>query len=438
MALGGGIFTTQNKGLPGTYINFVSAANASSALSDRGTAAMSLELDWGVDGEVFEVTNSAFVEKCAEIFGYDYSHPKMAGLRDLFLNARTLYAYKLTSVGKKAKNTYAEALYTGVRGNDIKIVIQTNADDETLFDVITMLGTAAVDTQTVSTADELKPNKFVKFLAAAELSATAAAPLSGGENGTVNGEAHQAFLDKIETYSFNTLGAAVEDKSIKGMYAAFAKRMRDEIGVKFQVVLHDYAADHLGVINVKNEVKVPENSSWGKAALVYWVTGAAAGCAVNSSIQNRIYNGEFDVDTEFTQAELTKSIEAGEFVLHKAGGDIRVLKDINSKVTVSDSEGDIFKDNQTVRVMDQIANDIAVLFNTKYLGAIPNDAAGRVSLWADIVDHHRQLEQIRAIENFNEEDVTVEQGSGKKSVVVTDAVTVVNAMDKLYMTVTVG
>ena len=428
----------QNKVLPGTYINFVSAANASSALLDRGSVAMPLELDWGVDGEVFEVTNSAFVEKCAEIFGYDYSHPKMAGLRDLFLNARTLYAYKLTSGGKKAKNTYAEALYTGVRGNDIKIVIQTNADDETLFDVITMLGTAAVDTQTVSTADELKPNKFVKFLAAAELSATAAAPLSGGENGTVNGESHQAFLDKIEAYSFNTLGAAVEDKSVKGMYAAFAKRMRDEVGVKFQVVLHNYAADHLGVVNVKNEVKVSENGLWGKAALVYWVTGAAAGCAVNSCIQNRVYNGEFDVDTEFTQTELAKSIEAGEFVFHKVGGDIRVLKDINSKVTVSDSEGEIFKENQTVRVMDQIANDIAVLFNTKYLGAIPNDAAGRVSLWADIAEHHRQLEQIRAIENFNEEDVTVEQGSGKKSVVVSDSVTVVGSMDKLYMTVTVA
>lgn len=438
MALGGGTFTAKNKVMPGAYINFVSAANANAGLAERGTAAMPLELDWGVDGEIFEVTSGEFIEKCAEIFGYDYSHPKMAGLRDLFLNARTLYAYKLTSGGKKAKNTYAEALYTGVRGNDIKIVIQTNADDETKFDVITMLDEAAVDTQTVSTADELKPNGFVAFLEAETLEATAGIPLSGGENGVVNGEAHQAFLDKIEVCSFNTLGAAVEDKSVKGMYAAFAKRMRDEVGVKFQVVLHNYAADHLGVINVKNEVKVSENGSFNKEALVYWVTGAAAGCAVNSSIQNRIYNGEFDVNTEFTQTELTKSIEAGEFVLHKAGGDIRVLKDINSKVTVSDSEGEIFKENQTVRVMDQIANDIAVLFNTKYLGAIPNDAAGRVSLWADIVEHHRQLEQIRAIENFNEEDVTVEQGSGKKSVVVSDSVTVVGSMDKLYMTVTVA
>lgn len=36
MALGGGNFISQNKVLPGTYINFVSAAHASAALSDRG------------------------------------------------------------------------------------------------------------------------------------------------------------------------------------------------------------------------------------------------------------------------------------------------------------------------------------------------------------------------------------------------------------------
>ena len=82
--------------------------------------------------------------------------------------------------------------------------------------------------------------------------------------------------------------------------------------------------------------------------------------------------------------------------------------------------------------------DIAVLFNTKYLGVVPNDAAGRVSLWSDIVKHHEQLQEIRAIENFSDSDVTVEPGNSKKSVVVTDVVTVVNAMSKLYMTVTVA
>lgn len=60
MALGGGTFVTQNKVLPGTYINFVSAARASATLSDRGIAALALELDWGVDDAVFTVTSEEF------------------------------------------------------------------------------------------------------------------------------------------------------------------------------------------------------------------------------------------------------------------------------------------------------------------------------------------------------------------------------------------
>ena len=79
-----------------------------------------------------------------------------------------------------------------------------------------------------------------------------------------------------------------------------------------------------------------------------------------------------------------------------------------------------------------------MLFNTRYLGKVPNDASGRVSLWNDIVKHHQQLEKLRAIENFSADDVQVEQGDAKNSVAVQDAVTIVCAMAKLYMTVTVS
>ena len=435
MALGGGTFLVQNKELPGAYINFVSAQAANAALSERGIATMPLDLDWGVDGEIFEVTNGDFQKNSLRIFGYDYTHEKLKGLRDLFLNAQTLYAYKLTSGGQKAANDLAEARYCGVRGNDLRIVVQVNADNENLFDVQTYLGVALVDEQTAAAAADLQDNDFVKFKPAAELAATAGAPLTGGENGTVDGTAYQTYLDKIEAYTYNTMGVVVEDAVTKGLYAAFVKRLRDEMGIKFQLVLHNLAADYPGTINVKNDVL---DEGWSQASLVYWVTGASAGCEVNRSCQNRKYDGEFTVAADYTQNELKKAIKAGEFTLHKVGADIRVLADINSMVTTSDTQGEIFQENQTVRVIDQIGNDIAVLFNTKYLGVVPNDAAGRISLWSDIVAHHRQLESIRAIENFSDADVVVEQGNNKKSVAVTDLITVVNAMSKLYMTVTVA
>ncbi len=434
MALGGGSFTVQNKELPGAYINFVSAASANAGLSDRGIVTMPLELDWGIEGEIFEVTSGDFRKNSQKILGYPYDHEKMKGLRDLFLNARTLYAYRLNSGGEKAQNLYAAARYAGIRGNDLKIVIQTNADDSSLFDVKTLLGTAEVDSQTVSGSAELIDNDYVLFEKTAELAVTASSPLSGGENGSVDGTAYQAYADKIEGYTYHVMGIAATDETTKKLFVSFNRRLRDELGIKFQLVLYGYPkADYMGVISVKNKVKED-----AEASLVYWVAGKEASCEVNRSCQNSVYDGEFSVDTAYTQNELKAAVKAGEFVFHNVNGSVRVLEDINTMVTTTDTQGDIFKDNQTVRVVDQLGNDIAMLFNTKYLGVVPNDAAGRISLWSDIVAYHRELERIRAIEDFSEDDITVEQGEHKKSVVVSDSITIVNAMDKLYMTVTVS
>lgn len=434
MALGGGTFTAQNKTIPGTYINFVSAAAASAAISDRGVATMPLELDWGIEGRVFEVSNEEYQKNSMKIFGYSVDNAKMKGLNDLFIGAKTLYAYRLNSGGTKASNEYAEALYSGVRGNDIMIVIQDNADQTGMHDVITYLGTAKVDEQTVGKAEQLTANDYVRFKDT-ELSTTAGTPLSGGTNGTVDGSAHQSYINKIEPYSFNTMGVVTADSGTKKLYAALVKRMRDEVGVKFQLVLHDCEADYMGVINVKNKVT---DDGWAESSLVYWVTGAQCGCAVNKSCQNKKYDGAFTVDTEYTQNDLKAAINKGEFILHNVSGDVRVLEDINSMVTESDTQGAVFKDNQTVRVIDQIGNDDALLFNTKYLGVVPNNAAGRISLWSDLVKIRQQLQELGAIEEFTDKDVTVEQGDSKKSVVVNGSIQVVNAMSKVYMTITVA
>lgn len=435
MALGGGSFTVQNKELPGAYINFVSAASASAALSDRGIATMPLELDWGASGEVFELTNEDFRKNSLKILGYSYDNDKLKGLRDLFLGARMLYVYRLNGNGAKAANTFATAKYTGTRGNDIKIIIQKNVDDESQFDVTTQIGTVTVDMQTVAAASALVSNDFVDFNSGAELAVTAATPLTGGTNSEVNGAAHHAYLDKIESYTYNTMGVVTTEATIKALYAAFVKRLRDEMGIKFQLVLHNYAnADYMGVISVENDVT---DSGLSAASLVYWVTGQEAGCEVNKSVQNKKYNGEYTVNVDYTQTQLKTAIKAGKFVLHQVNADVRVLEDINTMVTTTDTCGDIFKDNQTIRVIDQLGNDDAVLFNTKYLGVVPNNAAGRTSLWSDIVKIRSQLQDLGAIEDFNDSDVTIEQGDTKKAVVVNSVITVVNAMSKLYMTVTV-
>ncbi|CZR99739.1 MULTISPECIES: phage tail sheath family protein [Clostridioides] len=436
MALGGGTFVTQNKILPGAYINFISAKRATSSLSDRGIVAMPIELDWGINEEVFQVTSDDFEKYSVKYFGYDYTHEKLKGLRDLFKNIRLGYFYKLNK-GVKASCTIATAKYSGIRGNDLKIVVTTNIDDNTKFDVVTLLDNKKVDTQIAKVITDLQDNDYITWKKDTTLEASAGLVFTGGTNGeAVTGAEYQAFLDKIESYSFNALGCLATTAEIKSLFVEFTKRMRDRVGAKFQTVLYKKSdADYEGVVSVENKIK---DKDLIESSLVYWTTGAIAGCDINKSNTNKRYDGEFDVDVNYTQIQLEEALKTGKFIFHKVGDEVHVLEDINTFVSFTDDKNDDFSSNQSVRVLDQIANDIATLFNDKYQGAVPNDKSGRISFWNDVVKHHEQLQNMRAIEDFKADDVLVELGNDKKTVIVSDAVKIINAMSKLYMTVSVS
>ena len=341
--LGGGIFVTQNKVLPGSYINFVSASKASATLGERGTVAIALPLGKAV-GTVIEVTRADFVQNAETLLGVKSTDAKVVALREIFCHATKVYVYDL------------------------------------------------------------------------------------GE-----GEGVADVCAAFEPYDFNILCAYTAEAEDVADYITQIKSWRDDMGKKCQLVVYNQAkVNHEGVINVVSTV-----TEGDAHALVAWVAGAEAGCNVNESCTNMLYDGEYTVVTDKTQAQLEQCIKDGEIAFHLVYGEVRLLEDINSLTETTADKGEDFKSNQTIRVIDQIANDIAKLFNTKYLGKIPNNKSGRVALWGDIVKHHRQLEELQAIENFDSSLLTVEQGNTKKSVVVTDVITVTNAMAQLYMTVVV-
>lgn len=249
-------------------------------------------------------------------------------------NAQTLYAYRINGGGAKAANTFCTAKYTGTAGNKLYVVIAANADSTSMFDVSLYYDTTLLDAQTVAAATALKDNDFVTWKTNATLEVTTKTALSGGTNGTANAAAHQAALDKFESYSFNTLGCPTDDTTTAKLYMNYTKRMRDEVGAKFQTVIFNLSAnakiaDYEGVIEVASKAAdYPSNvAGIGQYALVYWVTGASAGCAVNKSNTNKKYDGELSIDVDKTQADLAADIEAGRFVMHNVNGDVRVLED---------------------------------------------------------------------------------------------------------------
>lgn len=432
--LGGGTFTTQNKVLPGSYINFVSAARASATLSDRGVVALPIALNWGPEGQVFTITQEDFQKNSLKILGYDYTAAEMLPFREVFKHAQKVHVFNLNSGGGQASCDYAIAKHKGTRGNDLKVVIAKNVDNASKYDVSLYLGTVKVDSQTVATASELVDNDFVTWKReSATLEVTAGTLFKTGVNGTSSNTSHQSALNAFESYNFNVLVGVDYGNSqdVGSLYIEFTKRMRDKVGVKFQTVLNDESVlggnnnivDHEGIILVHAPV-----------ATLPWVAGAEAGCAVNKSCTNMKYDGELTIATTETQTELETAIKEGYFIFHRVEDEIKVLLDINSLITFTEEKSDVFASNQVIRVIDQCANDTARVFNTKYLGKVQNDKSGRVSFWNDIVTHRRQLETIRAIEDYNADELTVEQGDAKNSVVVRESLVPTSSMEKLYMT----
>ena len=442
--IGGGTFTVQNKILPGAYINFVSAGRAAQ-LGSRGVVALPLELNWGPENKVFAVSAEDFNRTAIDVFGYDPTDPSLLLVREALKRAKTLLAYRVNSGGQKAAATVGgmavTAKWGGTRGNDLKVAILTNADDATKVDVVTYLGTMEVDRQTVpadSGSANLKDNNFVTFGEAETLTPTSATALTGGSNGTVDGTAYSNFLNAIEVEAFNVIGYPGTDETIKALIAAFVKRLRYDNGVKIVGVLYQYDGDDIGLINVKNGVILADGTTITGDKAVAWVAGASAGAEVNESLTNVAYDGAVDVDIKYTKSQYEAAIQNGEFAFYADNGKARVLTDINSLVTFGDGVSEDWTSNRVVRVMDGWANDVARIFGERYIGTVTNSDTGRELFKADLVSLAMQYQAIDAISNFESADIVIQQGNGKRDVVVNCALQPNDSMEKLYMTVTVN
>ncbi|GAA0229522.1 phage tail sheath family protein [Metaclostridioides mangenotii] len=435
MSLGGGIFESQNHNIPGTWTNFVSAERAKGDIGIRGTVAVPFEFEWGEQNKVVELSYDDFVRESQKLFGYKYSHEKMLPIRELFRNATKLLVSRING-GSIATCELGEARYPGTRGNNVKIVVQTNVDDVSKKDIYTYLDYDLVHKQTIKDKDEIRDNDYIVFNKETELTLTAGTPLEGGTNEAVQGESYSLFLDAVSSYGFNVLCCPATDKDIKQVFLEFTKYMRDSLGVKFQTVGYKVVdANYEGVVSVENDIST---TGADKHNLVYWTAGALAGCNLNESCTNKTYNGEYEINTNYSQIELEEFVTMGKFVFHKVGQEFRVLKDINTLVEFTDAKNDEFASNQSIRILDYIANTSAALFGNNYSGKRQNTEDSRIALWNEEVNMLSELLNIGALEDFEPEDVTVEKGESKNAVIVNIAIILVGAIEKMYMNVIVA
>ena len=139
-----------------------------------------------------------------------------------------------------------------------------------------------------------------------------------------------------------------------------------------------------------------------------------------------------------TSSGYEEALRAGKFVLFADDGVVKVEQDINSLVTFTADIGEVFRKNRVMRLCNTIANDIYRQFSANYIGVVNNNEAGRAQFKAAIVGYLLDIQANNGIQKFDAEDVEVLAGESMDAIAVHIAISVVDSVEKIYITLEVS
>lgn len=445
--MAGGTWNAQNKVRPGVYIRFKSSGQMGLTTGERGVVAICEPLSWGPVAQVMEINAG---DDMTQYTGYDITSPNNLFLNEIFKGSnRTdgpskvlLYRPTASSSSEATVTTgslTATALYPGVRGNDISIVITELTEPASSFLVSTVVDNEIVDQQTAATIDQLVNNDWVNFSGTGALTATAGSPLVGGADGDVQSAAYSTFLTAIEPYKFDIIIYDGSDSTVQDAMISFVERIANDAGQYSQLVASGLTnPDSRFVINVESGVTLASGTQLTAAQTTWWVGGAQAGAKYNESLTYAAYPNAVNVSPLLTNSQYIQALESGEFVLFADDGVVKVEQDINSLVTYTQDISEPYHKNRVMRLLNTIANDIYQQFSDGYIGVVNNNDAGRMQFKSAIVGYLLDIQANNGIQNFEAEDVEVLAGQSIDAIVVNIAIMPVDSVEKIYLTITVN
>ncbi len=408
--------------LPGLFMNFVSAAGAAIVPGARGVVVAPVKAHWGPIGQFVEVTSENAIK---ELFSNDEFSGATA-YTTLFLSllggAKKLLAYRMADssaaaaeiVLKNSEASPADALkvsakYAGERGNAFKVTIQPSLavpdvkelklyEGNTLLRTIT-LGNGDVDAA-VAAINKDSGNKWIvaEKLAEGVLADVSGVALEGGASGIsgITNADYIAATEAFETQDFHVLTLdGVTDAALRTSLVAWVKRVRSEgkgimatLGGSMaedtgadavnKAIARSAAADFEGIINVGTGA-VLNGKSYSSAQVASWVAGLIAGQALKESTTYAASPFD-DVTRRWTRSEQEQAVQNGVFLLVHDGRRVKVLRGVNSLITLQQGQNKGWKKIRKVRVIDQINADLQRQAEDHYIGKVNNTAEGRQAL----------------------------------------------------------
>lgn len=447
--MAGGNWTTQNKIRPGVYINFDSKTQLELSVGQRGVVAICEPMSWGPVGKIMKIESGV---NTTPYCGYPIYAPQALFLNEIFKGSnRTngptqVLLYRPAADSSKEATATADtltitALYPGVRGNDISIIIVEDVDNTGVFTVKTVVDGAVVDTQTGKLVADLKANDWVKFSGTGALKATAGTPLKGGADGKVQNAAYTTFLTALEAYNFDVLIYDGTDNTTMLAMQNFVDRLVTKEGMYCQLVASNMTnPDDRFCINANvGSIVLDNGTTLTPQQACWWIGGAEAGAQYNQSLTYAQYPHAVDVTPRKTGEEIEASILAGQLTLVPYDGAVKVETDINSLVTYTEKTSKVYRKNRIIRLCNTIANDVYQQFSKSFIGVVNNNEVGRALFKSVIVGYLITVQNNQGIQNFDaEKDIEVLPGNDIDSIIINLAIQAVDATEKIYMTITVA
>ena len=207
-------------------------------------------------------------------------------------------------------------------------------------------------------------------------------------------------LTYFEGVEFNLMCMPGAESSDVTAIKAFIKKMNDVVKYKCDAILANDKADSEAIINYTAKNIVVNGEEVTTANHTARVAGLIEGTPLHQSIT---FATLADVDSieNLTKEEADRRIDAGELILVREMGKVRVARGVNSLTTLTDVKGNAFQKIKLRKTLNLIHNDLRRVIVEKYIGKVPNNYDNKCILITEIKNYLDELATEQLIEKVN-------------------------------------
>ncbi len=480
---------------PGLYINFISDALAAVTTGVRGRVAMIVRSQWG------PANAGQAVDSFAELINYFTAtetapnNAYYAGRQAFLGGARELRMYRILggssvkatitlqdTTGAPVNSIRFDAKNAGTYGNTFTLQTRANPGDTTKTDLLLSVGSTlmAVYTTTIARGAtghmqnlvDLVNRDSANFWVTATLlaagnntPATTTLTMASGSNGSA--PVMQDYVNLLATIAleadeWDVFTVDIKNADLAGIESTLTSWLRDLRleGYRVSMIMGSDTAESTTTAEVASAginqegvqyvyPGVQQVDSAGNlvskrgAAFAAQIAGVRSSLPLGQGMTFYPLQEVIALEIKSKGSTIDSMIKNGVTVLGKAGNAFHVVKGVTTLVTpgLAMDGNQIpqgFKKVSIVNTCDAIAAAIELAARTNYIGKVPNDTDGQQAVIGVVRDFLRVMAGQRAIRNNYSVDLSETRESEGERLYIDMAITVVDTIDVILMTVKVG